>query len=67
MPAVGNRWTRRRFALALPLLGALAYLDPRQALAGMVEGAQPLVERMDELLPIRVTPTADGRAAIRAE
>lgn len=32
-----------------------------------LEGAQPLVERMDELLPIRVIPTADGRAAIRAE
>lgn len=66
MPAVGNRWTRRRFALALPLLGALAYLEPRQALAGMVEGAQPLVRASRTLMGTRVDIAAavgNGRDA----
>jgi thiamine biosynthesis lipoprotein len=37
-PRIPGRLTRRRFALALPLLGALAYLAPGRALASAPGG-----------------------------
>jgi thiamine biosynthesis lipoprotein len=59
-PRIPGRLTRRRFALALPLLGALAYLAPGRALASAPGG---LVRESRVLMGTRVDIVASAQGA----